>query len=182
MERELLAAMPRLASVSIAKKLPNGLGISFTKRTFFALFCTMAAPPENPSCGYMDRTGFLYDEAPDALGSLLLKIESNAPEIKIGAQALDPDTAAKLEQWGDALSADLGLRVVGYTLSSAEPDELRAETADGFSLIIKKNDDPVAVVKVLRTLLNEEIKARRQKLDYIDLRFGNKVFFKFKES
>ena len=51
---------------------------------------------------------------------------------------------------------------------------------EGWSVIVTRAKEPELWLPVLRTLLTEEIKGRRNQLEYLDLRFGNKVFYKFR--
>jgi hypothetical protein len=47
-------------------------------------------------------------------------------------------------------------------------------------LILNVKDDYSRVFSVLKTVLENEIKDKAKDIDYIDLRFGNKVFYKYK--
>lgn len=180
LEQRLLATLPRFETISVTKRFPHTLSVSYTKRTFFALLCNDAAKIDIHSCGYVDRTGFVYEDAPEASGSLILKIHSDLATVKVGTPAIDEATIKQMMLFGEDMQRIAGLRLTAYELTSQAPDELRVHVADGFTLIVKKEDNPETVLKILRTVLDQEIKDRRSKLDYIDLRLGNKVFFKLR--
>jgi len=179
--QRLLAALPPFETVSVTRQFPHTLSVSYTKRTFFALLCNDAAKIDIHSCGYIDRTGFVYEDAPDASGSLILKIHSDLSAVKVGIPAIDEATIKQMTLFGEDMQRIAGLRLIAYELAIQAPDEIRMHVADGFTLIVKKDDNPETILQVLRTVLDQEIKDKKSKLDYIDLRLGSKVFYKFKK-
>lgn len=179
---ELLSALPRLEYIAVKKQFPDAITIMFIPRTFLGVLCNDTLYPDSPSCGYIDRTGFLYESAPEASGSLILKIHTDFAHVKVGTTALDETTIQQMIFFNEEVPRRTGLRISAYGLKSQVPDELRFAVTDGFEVIINKNDDPSAAVRLLSTVLTEEIKNRREKLDYIDLRFGNKVFYRLKQN
>ncbi|MEK9186142.1 MAG: hypothetical protein AAB885_01005, partial [Patescibacteria group bacterium] len=52
-------------------------------------------------------------------------------------------------------------------------------TLEGWRVLTNNQNNPNDLFINLAAILNE-VGSRRQNLDYIDLRFGNKVFYKFK--
>lgn len=180
MEDRLLAGFPRFEKIVVAKKIPHGLSVSYAKRIFFALLCNEASRTDVSYCGYIDRTGFVYADAPEASGSLIVKIKSDLADIKVGTRAIEEQTVKQMALFGDGMQSIAGLRLTSYELSTQAPDELRIRTADGFTLIVKKDGNPESILRILRTVLDQEIKDNKSKLDYIDLRLGNKVFYKYK--
>ena len=180
LEQQLLAILSRFETILVTKQYPHALSVSYAKRIFFALLCNDIAKADIHSCGYIDHTGFVYEDAPDASGSLIIKIRSDLPAVKVGMQAIDAQTVKQMTLFGEGIKRIAGLRLLSYDLSSQAPDELRLHVADGFTLIVKKADNPETVLQILHTVLTQEIKDRASQLDYLDLRFGNKVFYKFK--
>lgn len=69
---------------------------------------------------------------------------------------------------------DLGQFVVknDETLEIGWPDTMR--------IITTLTDDPKKVAENLALILEKEIGDRRDKVDYIDLRFGNRVYYKLR--
>ena len=74
----------------------------------------------------------------------------------------------------------LNLNVIGYQLFSKIPGEIRVTVSDGFKIYFNRDDDLENAFVVIKTVLEEEIKEKRSRLDYIDARFGNKVFYKLR--
>ncbi len=54
-------------------------------------------------------------------------------------------------------------------------------TKEGWRILIDDKNEPQITYENLSLALKEKIKDKRKNLDYIDLRFGNKVYFKYKK-
>ena len=53
-------------------------------------------------------------------------------------------------------------------------------TQEGWKIILNDKNEPRSAYLNLITALDANIKDKRAKLDYIDLRLGNKIYFKYK--
>ena len=53
-------------------------------------------------------------------------------------------------------------------------------TQEGWKIILNDKNEPQSAYLNLITALDSNIKDKRPKLDYIDLRLGNKIYFKYK--
>ncbi len=203
--RRLQERFPRIRSIEVARPSGRTLVITVEERTLFAILCAggmadetvgtasstpliAALPPplatndETPSrsCVYIDREGFAYSVAPQLVGSLITKITTDGMEIPIGKLTLEKRTIDRMALLADRLPAVIGEPVTDFSFFMSVPSEVRARAADGFRMIFKRDDDAERALAVLARILRDEIKDRRKAVDYIDLRFGNKVFYKFK--
>lgn len=168
------------ARAAVTKQFPDSMAVVLTKRKLFGVYCNDLQTPVNPTCAYLDETGFLYDLAPTASGSLLLRMHTDSQTVATGTQVFDRALMQRLTELKNGVARTINANVLGFERTSRSPGDLRMQAAEGFSLIVKEDDDIAALLKVLRTVMANEIKDRRSRLDYIDLRFGNKVFFKLK--
>lgn len=178
---------PLIAEVYVEKKFPDTLTINVKERTMFGIVCndavkTEALPEEqvNIQCAYMDTEGIAYASAPRTIGFLILKISTDSAEIAIGKQTIDPAMMQRIADINVKLPSIIGSPVTGYQLLHNAPREVRAISRIGFSVIINRDDDLDHALSVLDAILKKEIGSKRKHLDYIDLRFGNKVFYKFR--
>ena len=53
-------------------------------------------------------------------------------------------------------------------------------TNEGWKIILNDKNEPQSAYLNLVTAIDANIKDKRTKLDYIDLRLGNKIYFKYK--
>lgn len=171
---ELKKEFPKIKDAAVTKHFPDTLKISITERGLFGIFCGEA------NCAYVDKTGFAYESSPSSSGSLIVKIKSDLSEVKIGSQALDPLLMERIIFLEQGTERVIGSRVLRYELSSKLPREIRVLTSEGFKIYFNRDDDFENVFRVLKTVLEEEIKEKQAQLEYIDLRLGNKVFYKYK--
>lgn len=171
---------PRLADAQVAKEFPDKLVVTASERAFWGIFCSSSNSTSTPVCVYIDPSGFSYEEAPEPKGSLILSIYSDGPDAAIGKPVVDAATAELLQFLTKETLVAAGTPVIGYELRSRVTSEIRARTGDGFIIIFERNADFGNSFRVLKRVLDEEIKEKRDRLDYIDLRFGNKVFYKMK--
>lgn len=176
-----------IAGVAIEREFPDTLAITVRERKPFGIICNGALPAPPPSdqqpevqCAYLDTTGVAYQQAPRTTGFLIIKISTDDTAISIGTQMIDKVMVRRMIDVGEKVNPAVGSSVISYQLSRNTPRELRVTVKEGFSLIFNRDDDLNQTLSVLRTLLEKEIKQKRKHLDYIDLRFGNKVFYKFK--
>lgn len=170
----LVNEFPRIEIVSVDKKFPDTLSIQIKERKLWGIFCSVQ------NCAYIDKNGVLYEEAPSSQGSLILKIASDAESFSIPSKILDDLTVGKMEFLSLGLKEKLNLNVIGYQLFSKIPGEIRVTVSDGFKIYFNRDDDLENAFKVIKTVLDEEIKEKRGRLEYIDARFGNKVFYKLR--
>lgn len=176
---------PKLKEVRVRKRFPDSLAIQASERELFAILCN-DKERDTPSasvpvkCAYLDADGIAYSAAPVFAGRLILKIRTDFEEVGIGREVVAPALIEKLRFITSALTSKMGIAVESVELSERVPSEFRVAAADGFHLFFRVEDEYENAFRVLGRVLEDEIGDRRAKVDYIDLRFGNKVFYKMK--
>jgi len=193
----LTEGFPRIANVSVEKKYPDTLTILIVERELWGIFCSKVVIASNTNqdqysntdeeeiagntrCVYIDKTGFAYEEAPNTTGSLIRKVKIDDRKVAIGTYVIEPPLMEDLRFLEEKIRQEIGAAVVGYELFSKIPSEIRVETNEGFILYLSRDDDFDEVFRVLKIVLEEEIGERRDEVEYIDVRFGNKVFYKLR--
>lgn len=149
---------------------------AFQKKFFFVLekisltrwlyWCAGGPDAEDRSCYYVNRDGILMDEAPRLRGNLFPKIyDERAP----ASSFIEERLLAFIRRF-----YDLGQFVVksDETLEIGWPGTMH--------IITTLRDDPKKVAENLALILEKEIGDRRDEVDYIDLRFGNRVYYKLR--
>lgn len=165
---------PQIEAASVKKEFPDSLRVVVKERELFGIFC-------NEECVYIDKHGFAYDYAPSSFGSLLIKIKSDAAQALVGSTVIRPDLMNEIVFLSSEIGKISGIRAAGYELFSKVSSEIKMETSEGFKIFFKRGGNFENTFRVLKTVLEREIKGKRSQLEYIDLRFGNKVFYKFKK-
>lgn len=176
---------PKLKEVQVRKRFPDSLTIQASERELFAILCNdkerdISSVSALVKCAYLDADGIAYSAAPIFAGRLILKIRTDFEEIAIGREVFVPALIEKFRFITLALASKMGIAVEWFELSERVPSEFRVATADGLSLFFRVEDEYENAFRVLGRVLENEIGDRRARVDYIDLRFGNKVFYKMK--
>lgn len=205
-QKQLLAAYPKLRHVTVNKEFPNHLKISLSDRTLWGVVCKdpnvfgtqivqnasstevslivpLPSPEATPAvleCFYIDDQGVAYERAPDITGTLILRIHMDTERSLLGTKVFDQHRIDRLQYILMTMEQATNDRIVGVEISSKVPSELRLKTGTGYQLYVNWDDDLQGVKKILERVMNEEIKDKRKKLEYVDLRFGNKVFYKMR--
>lgn len=145
-------------------------------------------PEEIGPCFYIDETGTAYEEAPQSSGSLIILIKdypsaAAAPaEIKLGAEAVSREILETIFILRRLFQENLNTEISEIKLNSAGKNSIEIETKNGWSAVFSADDGAEGAFAAMRAILEKEIKEKQNDLEYIDLRFGTKVYYKFKNS
>lgn len=171
---------PPIRDLAVRKRFPNRLDIAVTERRLWAIFCNDLKTATSSSCVAMDETGYAYADSPAPRGALILRVRSDGAAVPVGAFAVSEGIMDRLRRATEQMPASAGSAPLSFELSRDIRSEFRAIMPEGYRVIFRRDDDLANALRVLKKVLDEEIQEKRARLDYIDLRFGNKVFYKMK--
>jgi len=171
----LLEEFGRISEIEIKKNLSSSILIKVSERKPIALLCWN--DDENETCFFVDKTGVLFEKAPLFSSGVFLKFfDDRKYGIKLGEKEL----LINKESFQKIL--DFKKKVENFLL--IEKIYLKDEgicefySTKGWYLILGIKDDWNLVYDNIVTLFEDTISKSDGDLEYIDLRFGNKVFFK----
>ena len=174
----LLKEFPRLKTVSLIKNFPNSISLKVTERNNEALFCFKN---KDEGCAFIDQDGFVFDKAPYfSAGVYLTFLEEATTTWKLDFQVISEEQFKKIIDFKNLLTEEnppIGGKILQIIIKKEGIYEL--QTNEGWSILLNEKNDSQLTYQNLKTTL-DQIKEKRRNLDYIDLRFGNKVFYKFK--
>lgn len=195
----------RLASVKVAASGWQTLRLEVVERPTTALWCLVELPiPAN--CFYLDATGLAFAQAPHFSWPPLLVITGSWPRLGgasttpaagtvIGSQPLPRSLFSrliKLRSLLDSFFAGTVLAGVSVKQIAATPvGDLEFDLADEtslartFKIMVGRDQPDEEILTLLRVTLDApsfegELETGRT-LEYFDLRFANKVFYRFHE-
>lgn len=180
-ERELRSRFPTIDAVRVSRAFPQRLLIDIQERPLWGVYCERpfsGGPPR--ACSYLDRRGTAYTTFAHFEGWLLPVIYGSAPAA-LGGSAVSPVMLAFFDDAARAV-AGLGGGLLALTLASSTPEDARLVVAEGWQIWVNPSRPVGEWLGALTAVLEQEIGERRSSLDYVDLRFGNKVFYKFRPS
>lgn len=178
----LLEKFPRIDQLSIRLDGGNSLLINIQERLPYALWCVKVEAPQGEDCYFMDKSGVVYSKAPRFSGDAYFKyyglINSENP---VGKKYIED------EEWFSSLglfiqhTEKLGLSP--YYMLVTDDGEYDLVLFQGGKILFNTQITLDSVVFNLEALLKSSPFASTtdfSNLDYIDLRFGNKLFYKLK--
>jgi cell division septal protein FtsQ len=167
-----LLRIPRLKEVAVERTSRQQLAVAFTEYVPHALWC---AQPAAPVCLFIDRDGYAFAEAPRLEGGAYLRYVETGREPAVGQTVFTStyvrETNAFVETLYDALrlpvtAVERDGESISYTLAGG--GEIRTTTAEPLQTTLDN----------LQTLLASEEFSHLApgNFQYIDLRFGNRVY------
>lgn len=186
----VLRAFPRIASVSVKPASLTALLVSITERKQEYLWCS-----GDDTCYYMDANGYVFDRAPTFSGNVYFEFRSMATSSPIGRTVLSSAAVAKIVAFRDELNKMFtlyGEKQVG-TIARVEVRSdgdyefviLRADKKQtSWKLIFSKAQAAETLLDTIDTALTSIVNGKNGKksladLEYMDVRFGRKLFYKF---
>lgn len=165
-EQAIASSSLRIKSVEVEAKGLRGLSINIVERASQAVWCS-----ENNQCSNIDDVGFLYEatSANSTSSMFVFYGYTEADHVPYIRNALEFIETLK----------HLDLIPVSMIITPEVDAEILL--IDGLVLKVSLPDDPMQRIDVVRTLLSDATfseKFNGKNLQYIDLRFGNKVYYK----
>lgn len=199
LENKLKQSIPTIAEVHIKKKFPRALDVVIRERELWAIYCAgkyaveivststlvaaSSAESDFSNCYMLDRDGILYQPAPSVEGSLLLQVRSDefpSSDDLLGAKSLDPGLIANLALLAGEARAVLGFVAVTFELHKNSPKDVWLEAPEHFRIVLTRDSDYREALGTVKTVLDNQIRDRRNILEYIDARFGTRVYYKLR--
>lgn len=181
-EKNLLSRFPRIKSVTLNTIDNHILSVSIVERSPFALWCD--TPPTESlvsQCYFLDTDGFVFDHAPQFSGSAYFKYYGFLPfEAPIGSYYLSSTT--RFHELSGFVENAQGLGITPLYMSAVDSDSFELFVFGGGKILLDTRESLAKVFERFSALLKTPNLVPREGgellVEYIDLRFGNKMFFK----
>ncbi|MES3032215.1 MAG: hypothetical protein V4699_03165 [Patescibacteria group bacterium] len=191
--RELQDEFPRIKNIDFSINDKQSLEVSLTERVALYTWCGVTPPDINgtnePQCSFLDDSGYIFDEAPYFSGEVYFKFYGS---LNSGGDSplktyFYPVNFTKFTLFKKILES-MGLVPVSLYADDAGDAHIflaRKTMLTGPEIMFKTDADLETVAENLQAALSTEpllsnFKNKYSSLLYIDLRFGNKVYYKFK--
>lgn len=195
-ETELKNKFKRIKDVFVNDKNTKTLDVFLTERTGSYIYCGVI-PPEldifssessnGEKCYFMDEDGYIFDEAPYFSGEIYLKFYGSLGRDNILGSYFSQSNFKNLISFKETLGK-IGVKGVIFYVQDDGDIKLYLSSSTskmGPEIIFKADSDFEKITENLQSVLTTEplqsdFKNKYSSLLYIDLRFGNKVYYKFK--
>lgn len=172
-KQTLLHDFPALSQVSISLQNLAALRVTLREREPLALWCTSAT-----DCFLIDETGFVFSEADEGTEHLYYHFEAEATSTPIGKEAVSPTRLSAFIAFLKQLEG-LGFDTDKIILKGA--DELEVTLRGGWTLLLRESEFEKSLANLKLLLAQNDLlpkKGSEPSVRYIDLRYGNKIYFK----
>lgn len=173
---------PRISSVSLATLDKGMLMVTLRERQPFALWCDNVPTDTSVSqCYFLDTDGFVFDHAPQFSGDAYFKYYGILPyEAPVGSYYLSSTT--RFHELSDFVSDVKKLDISPLYITAKNQESFELFIFGGGKILFDTQEGLKKISERLSALLKTQNLVPREGgellVEYIDLRFGNKMFFK----
>ena len=189
---ELNNKFKSLKSISIGVDNFKSLNVSVSEYEGKYLWCGILIPvlrsnSENNKCYFLDSDGYIFDEAPYFSGNVYFKFYGDLNKENPTGLYFMKDKFSKIVEFKNAIEK-MDLKPTAFWLDNNREEgsfSISSEPAMGPSIIFKIDSDYENMAENLQAAISVEplhtdLLTKLPSLLYLDLRFGNKVYYKFK--
>lgn len=172
-EREILSEFPRAmaASVSLSSIKDPSVVVEIKEREPHSLWCR-----SERDCFFLDETGFIFSEAEGVtLGGGNIFTGGFVGDSPVGSVLL-PNHFSRVTKLIESVRG-LGINV--KSLDILNDTDFSITDSEGMQLRVSFSQSNDEIVSNLKAILGSSA-IKDKDIEYIDLRFGNRVYYKFK--
>ena len=173
LKKSLMSEFPALSGVSVSLKSLSELRILVYERESQALWCI-----SRQECFLIDKTGFVFAPAEIGTEQMYYRFLKSGEMAPLGTEVIPQEEFSKLLLFLKKLEMS-GLEPKEVLLK--EQDELEIVLNLGTRLLLRDGEYDLALIN-LKTLMEQDNLLSRNNgelsVAYIDLRYGNKIYFK----
>ena len=173
---------PKIDSVMINKDGIRRAVLELRERQVAGVWCRgrvgeSGSVYANSECLYFDKNGIIFEYSPKSSGSIVFSVvDFRDGDKKLGEKVLDPELIKDMEEISGIISKNFSFGVREFTISQG--GEFEVVTSENWNIRLGQGERR-GQFSNLKYVLDEEIKEKRHSLEYIDLRLGNRVYYKF---
>ncbi len=191
--KDLLINFPRIESLSVKREGIHTINVVIVERAGSYLYCGLALPERKEeigeNCYFVNNNGYIFDKAPYYSGDVYFKYYTNINGDvagPLGNQVFSPERFHQLMRFVDGVTS-LGFQPSYLVITNDGTYSLYLKLSGNNSnpkILFKEDNDLVVILDNFSTAMSKkefanEINSKYDKLSYIDLRFKNKVLYKF---
>jgi len=176
-KRETVERFPNIKEVSIQKKFPNSIVVNLQQRIPLGIYCAN----EN-ECFWIDDQGFLFAkfENTGEQNVIIKKDVFNTPEnVAIGEQVVHKSIMASIGKIEKNLREKFKISLKEFIIHN--DGNMDATVNEGWKIYFDVNDASELDFEIakLSLLLDSDLNLEKRKnLEYIDLRFKDRAYYK----
>ncbi len=186
---------PRIESVQVRRTGVTAAVIQIRERVPEALWCGDVVPPIAyarastragsadeawGSCYLLDQNSFIYSRAPVYTGSRYPRYYGSLEKAQpIGQYFIEADEFRRLQHLLELLASS-GVETTALLLLDERDMELYL--SEGLRVIVARDHAPEVFLRRMTASLEADVIDRSREVEYVDFRFGSKVFIKYRDT
>jgi len=181
---ESILADKRIKNVQITKKFPDKMIIEIEEYDKVAIWCTDMTMQ---TCFVLDGDTVIKQVMmKDAIvteNDHFIIVDETHREVSIGERVMAADYIKKIEALGSELVYVLNVEIKQpSTVASRGSNEVRFMTDEGWYIIVDLAHELDEIFDIAKLFVKKvDLPSRRPDLEYVDMRFPEKIFYKMKE-
>lgn len=176
LEAHIRKEFPRVAEASVSRSYSRELTLRISERSPWGLYCKT----DSIDCFYIAEDGVLTAEAPHLTGSAVFRIRdyrARSAFFLLGDTAINESDAAYIQQLVGFLMHQYNVSVREIALGRVFEDQTELITKEGWWVLFDERTNKERAFENLSLVLSQQITDRAD-LEYVDIRFEGKVFYK----
>jgi cell division septal protein FtsQ len=175
--KEILEKFPIIEKIKIDKILPNSLILSITERKPVGVYCP-SADLEQTNCFLIDQNGIIFEDSPRFVSNLIMISQNMQSEnILMGEEIINKNIIDAIIKIEKNIKDNFQINLTEAFLSN--PLRLDIKTSENWKIYFNLDFDINSQLTKLNLLLREQIfQEEREKIEYIDLRFKDRAYYK----
>jgi cell division septal protein FtsQ len=161
-----------IKDVKITKEGIDSVKIEIVENVPFAVYCV-------DDCYFVNDEGLFFATTTKDYDKSLIALEGEKTGEILGSYYISKEYFKNLYQKINFLK---GININVTKIKTADFETFNLNTKEGPELFVEASDDPTVVVENLKAAIDQEAinHAQFKNLEYIDLRFEDRVFYKIK--
>lgn len=194
--KEFLKDFPAIKTANFVRRFPNTLLVNFEPRKKIARWCYLGLsdvsfptlsevkrPTERISnCYFIDEEGIAFEktffaenQTETSLKFIIEGAEKDYKDFELGNYVMEKEILTSFLEFAKDVENSFQLETEKIIIKD---NGYRIYFKEGWFVILDNETDFKNAFENLKLVLLNQIKEKRAELEYIDLRFSNKVFFK----
>lgn len=171
MADRVLNEFPEIESARIKRSFPDSLTITIHEREAVAIWCR----DDGDDCYLIDANGVIFKEAP--ITARLAVIRGGNTAVSLSEAPISRDNMISLmEIWGGVKDV---VKIVEFGIKESD---VIARTDEGWDAYFTLREPPSVQTERLTLAIKEQMFDQDgATLDYVDVRFENRVYFKYED-
>lgn len=169
-QEEIEKNNPEIESVKIKKDLSRSLIVEIKERIPVAIFC------QDESCFFLDKNGIVFEQTSKTEDLLVIEKDTTNSSFQLGEKIISSEVISEI------LKIENRIRDLKFSsLLMEDPHKFIFYAEEGPEIFFDFQGDINQQIFNLETFLREKINSEKlDNIEYIDVRFGNRVFWKEK--